>query len=278
MMHSHSIFEKKGAKKRRFISLLSLCSLSLVACAGTPKSITMASGQDAALIKKEQDPKKESDPFEAFNRVIFGFNHQLDQFILKPIAQTYDHFVPQPLKKAIHNIFANIDDVYSAGNNILQGKPRQAVESTLRFGINTVLGLGGTIDIASMGGLYKSPEDLGQTLAYWGVGSGPYVVLPIFGPSNVRDFFGRAGQIYVSPTRYLDGGPSIAYTGVNVIEQRASFLAAEESLNRVALDKYTFMRNAYMQKRTYDIYDGNPPDLNDADEFEDDVRLSMPRK
>ncbi|MGO4327040.1 VacJ family lipoprotein [Cupriavidus sp. 2TAF22] len=200
------------------------------------------------------------DPIEPFNREVSRINEDFDKGVLKPVGQLYADFIPSPVRTAIDNAFSNVSDVYSAVNNLLQGKPARAAEDTMRVAINSVLGLGGLIDIATPAGLPKYKEDFGQTLGVWGVPSGPYLVLPLFGPSTVRDTVGMLVDRQMDPLAYLD--PVWArntLTGVRIVSTRASLLGASNLIEEAALDKYTFLRDAYLQRREYQIYDGNPP-------------------
>ncbi|WP_454723417.1 MULTISPECIES: MlaA family lipoprotein [Cupriavidus] len=200
------------------------------------------------------------DPIEPFNRQVFRVNDGVDKVVLKPVAQFYTDYVPSPIRTAIDNAFSNVSDVYSAINNLLQGKPTRAAEDTMRVAINSVLGIGGLIDIATPAGLPKYKEDFGQTLGVWGVPAGPYLVLPLFGPSTVRDTAGMLVDRQLDPLAYMD--PVWArntLTGVRIVSARASLLSASNLIEEAALDKYSFLRDAYLQRRQYQIYDGNPP-------------------
>ncbi len=209
------------------------------------------------------------DPAEKVNRKIFAFNEKIDEYIVKPAASGYSNFIPSPLKAAINNIYNNIEDIYSIANNILQLKPKGIAEDTMRVAINTVFGLGGTIDVASKAGIPRHKEDLGQTLGYWGIPNGPYIILPILGPSTLRDSIGTAATISAGPTMFLDvnlDAAAISYNALNIVRIRANLLDLTNSVDELALDKYNFVRNAYLQKRKYDILDGNTPDDLENDE------------
>ncbi|AQV95842.1 VacJ family lipoprotein [Cupriavidus necator] len=205
------------------------------------------------------------DPLEPFNREVSKINEDFDKGILKPVAQLYADYMPTPVQRAVENFFSNVSDVYSAVNNLLQGKPSRAAEDTMRVAINTVLGLGGLIDIATPGGLPKYKEDFGQTLGVWGVPAGPYLVLPLFGPSTVRDTAGMLVDRQFDPSAYFyPVSLRNSLIGVRIVAGRAQLLGASNLLEQAALDKYSFMRDSYLQRRQYLIYDGNPPP--DADE------------
>jgi phospholipid-binding lipoprotein MlaA len=198
------------------------------------------------------------DPLEGFNRAMFSFNEKLDEVALKPAAQAYQTYIPSFVQTAVGNFFGNIGDVWTAVNDLLQGKVTDSVNDVMRVAVNTTFGLGGLIDIASAGGIPKHREDFGQTLGTWGVRSGPYVMLPILGASTLRDTIATPldfkGDLwsYQNPvsTRYLG-------TAVRVVDKRASFLDAGSLIEEAALDKYVFIRDAYLQRRAAQV---NPDD------------------
>lgn len=190
------------------------------------------------------------DPFESFNRGMFSFNDKLDQVALKPAATVYSDVLPSFVQTAVNNFFGNIGDIWSTVNNLLQGQGANAVTGVMRVAVNTVLGFGGVLDISSEAGLTRHKADFGQTLGRWGVQSGPYVVLPFFGPSTVRDTVGLPVDIYGNlwnhkyPVRWRNTG-----TVVRVVDQRATLLNAGNLIEDAALDKYQFVRDAYLQRR-----------------------------
>jgi phospholipid-binding lipoprotein MlaA len=201
-----------------------------------------------------------SDPWEAFNRKVFAFNDALDEAVLKPVATAYRDAVPELVRRGVDNFFGNIGDAWSAANHFLQGKFESGVNMTIRFITNTVWGLGGILDIATEARLERRSEDLGQTFGVWGIGPGPYVVLPLFGPRTVRDTFGMVGdwQIDASKLAKTETG-RYATAALEVVNTRVNLLATTSLLNQVALDRYTFVRDAYLQRRLNDVYDGAPP-------------------
>lgn len=206
------------------------------------------------------------DPAERFNRAMFTFNDKLDKAILKPVAKGYVHIVPQPGRQVVGNFFSNIDDVFISVNNLLQGKPANSASDLGRFVVNSTLGLLGTIDVASRMGLEKHDEDFGQTLGRWGVADGPYLVLPLFGPSTTRDAFGRAADGSVDPVSQLDDVSwRNGLLALRLVDMRANLLKTEQVLDEVAIDRYDFVRDAYLQRRHYNIHDGNPPPEQDED-------------
>ncbi len=200
------------------------------------------------------------DPFERYNRHMSEFNERVDRAVIKPVAQAYVDYVPSPVRDCVGNIFSNIGDVPNALNNLLQGKPREAVSDICRVVINTTVGVLGCFDVASKAGLDKSDEDFGQTLGRWGAGPGPYFVWPFLGPSTIRDSFGRVVGFYTDPVDYVESVRlRNSMYAVRFIDFRASLFPAERVIEGAALDKYLFIRDAYLQRRRNLIYDGNPP-------------------
>jgi len=201
---------------------------------------------------------EEDDPWESFNRPIFTFNDTLDTYALKPLAQGYQYVTPDPVEDGVSNFFGNLGDVKNLANDLLQGKFEEAGIDTARVLFNSTFGLLGLFDVASKMDLKRSDEDFGQTMGSWGVGSGPYLVLPFFGPSTVRDAFGKLPDTFVEPYRYVSDVPvrNSAY-GLNVVQTRAGLLSAEKLITG---DKYTFIRNAYLQSREFGVQDGEVED------------------
>ncbi len=219
-----------------------------------------------------------SDPFEPFNRGVFAFNDGVDKTMLKPVAEIYDTLIPDSVDKGITNFFNNLDDIIVIANDLLQFKFKQAGSDTGRFLVNSTIGIIGFIDVATKMGLDKHHEDFGQTLGYWGIKSGPYLVLPLFGPSSVRDTFGLGADVFLDPRFYYAGVGGVteanhvlASEAVKQLDVRADLLSSERVLQAAALDKYSYLRDAYFARREYLIYDGNPPLLEDNFEIEDDV-------
>ena len=198
------------------------------------------------------------DPWEPFNRSVFEFNEGLDAYVLKPVVAGYRFVLPEFVRDGIYNFFSNYSDIYTALQNLLQGKPDYAFSDLMRVVVNTTFGLGGLIDMATPGGLPKHKEDWGQTFGVWGIPSGPYVVLPFFGPSNVRDTFGTAADM---ESDYLfrllpDVALRNSITGLRVVNARNTYYDAGDLLDGAAIDKYSFMRDAYIQRREYQINEG----------------------
>ena len=200
----------------------------------------------------------EDDPWEGFNRVVFKFNDTLDTYALKPIAQGYQFITPQFLEDGIHNMYRNVGDVRNLANNVLQVKPHAAGVDTARLLMNTIVGVGGFFDVGTKMGLQRNDEDFGQTLGAWGLGSGPYLVVPFLGPSSLRDAPAKIPDSFLGPYPYIDHVPTRNVTrAVNVVDTRASLLSAEKM---VSGDKYIFVRNAYLQNREFRVKDGEVVD------------------
>lgn len=207
------------------------------------------------------------DPLEPMNRSISRFNDTVDEHVTKPIATGYRDYTPSLVQTGVRNVFNNLSDMWSTVNNGLQLKGHDTAESFMRVVVNTVFGIYGIFDVASEIELQRHPEDFGQTLGYWGVPNGPYLVLPLLGPSTVRD----AGSMTMVDTpadfvRNLDHVPTRnSAWALRLVDKRASLLQAGSMLQEVSLDKYSFTRDAYLQYRRSQIYDGNPPDEDEPD-------------
>lgn len=200
----------------------------------------------------------EDDPWESFNRPVFRFNDTLDTYALKPIAKGYQAITPQFVEDGVHNVFNNIGDVGNLVNNVLQGKMHDAGVDTGRLIANTTFGVLGVFDVATRMGLDRNDEDFGQTLGAWGVSSGPYVVIPLFGPSTVRDAGAMVPDSFLQPYPYIDHVPTRNVTrAVDVVDTRANLLSAEKMITG---DKYIFIRNAYLQNREFRVKDGEVED------------------
>ena len=204
------------------------------------------------------DPR---DPLESINRTVFGFNDAVDRAVLKPVATAYVNTVPALGRKGIKNFFANLDDVWSTVNNALQLRGQAFGDSVGRVMVNTTLGLGGLVDVASDLNIEKHPANFNITLGRWGVGAGPYVVLPLLGPYTLRE----VGALPIDNRGNLvnqlgDEATRTGLTVVDLVDTRAGFLGAEDVVSGAALDRYSFTRDAYLQRQRYQVYDGNPPD------------------
>ena len=215
-------------------------------------------------------PGQKLDPWENWNRKVFAFNEDLDKYVMKPVATAYANVVPQPLRRGVDNFFANAADAWSAVNNVLQGKGQPAFEDVVRFTTNSFFGIAGFFDVASEIGIPRHKEDFGQTLGVWGFGAGAYIVWPLLGPSSVRDSIALPLDISVSPSAVInDGRTQVALTALQLINARANLLGASQVLDDIALDKYTFLRDAYLQRRRSLVFDGedrSPPDSQQQDD------------
>jgi phospholipid-binding lipoprotein MlaA len=217
------------------------------------------------------------DPYESVNRKIFSFNDTLDTYALKPVAKAYNAVLPSPIRTGIHNFFGNFSDAWSAVNQLLQGKPSDAGEMTMRVLTNTTIGIAGLFDPATSLGLDRRSEDLGQTLGRWGLEPGPYLVLPLFGSSDIRDAIALPADSYVTPALLVPSTwQKIGVDTVGVIDTRAGLLGASQMLDELAFDRYTFMRDAYITRRRSLVYDGNPPDLPEEDDSDDSKSAPAP--
>ncbi|MDP1613909.1 MAG: VacJ family lipoprotein [Sulfuritalea sp.] len=215
------------------------------------------------------------DPIEGFNRAMFAFNEGLDSAIIKPVATGYDAVLPAPIKTGVTNFFSNIEDLFIGVNNLLQGKVPQAFSDLGRVVINSTVGLLGVIDFASDAGLEKHDEDFGQTFGRWGVGNGAYVVIPVFGSRTVRDTVGLVLDVAADPV--ANHNPkrtrNIALV-LRLVNDRANLLPADKVVDEAALDKYSYMRDAYLQRRRNLIHDGNPPREVEANAEQTDPAMS----
>ena len=205
-----------------------------------------------------------NDPFEELNRTSFQINETVDSVILKPIAVTYSK-APRPIKHGITNFFRNLKEVDNTVNQLLQGKPKSAANDLGRFVINSTIGLGGLIDVASNMGLERHDEDFGQTLGVWGIPSGPYIMIPMLGPSSTRDLLSRPISSFLGGTFHMDdNNVRISLTALDAVETRERLLDVESLLSG---DKYDFVRDSYSQSREYEIKDG----IDIEDDFVDDM-------
>lgn len=223
------------------ISAIVLC-LSLAACASGPNA-------------------NPSDPLEPFNRGVYKFNDGLDRNLLKPVAVAYKEATPAVMQKGIGNFFNNLQDLWSMVNNALQLKAEGAANSLVRVTMNTTIGIFGLIDVASDLKVKRHTEDFGQTLGHWGVGSGPYLVLPVLGPSTLRDTVALPVDFRGDMVSQSDNIPARnTLTVVRIVDRRARLLRAGDMVEEAALDNYSFIRDAFLQRRRNDVFDGNPPD------------------
>ena len=234
-----------------------LISLALVGCASTG------------------GPANPKDPWEPYNRSMYKFNDAVDKAVLKPVAQGYGTAMPEFGKTMVTNFFSNLDDILVTINDVLQFKFSQAASDGTRVLFNSTFGLLGFFNVAS--GLEKHNEDFGQTLGYWGMGPGPYVVLPFFGPRTVRDSFGLAVDSFASPVRLISSVPIRNELYVTrTVDTRTGLLDHEKVLDEAAMDRYSFIRDGYLQQRRSLIYDGNPPREKFNDEEDSDILNKSP--
>jgi phospholipid-binding lipoprotein MlaA len=223
-----------------------------LACAGT-----LATAQESELSSTAQH----ADPWEVFNRSMFAVNEVLDRDLIYPITSAYVGLVPELVRIGVSNVFANAQDLWSAINHLLQGKLENSTVMTMRFVTNSVFGVAGILDIGTAVGMERKPEDFGQTLGVWGVPPGNFLMLPFFGPSTVRDAAGLPLDIAASPAYGINqGGFRPVTTVLQIVNSRSKLLGASQALDDMALDKYTFVREAFLSRRLNMVFDGNPPD------------------
>ena len=209
----------------------------------------------------DENPK---DPYEGFNRSMFAVNEVIDKYAAKPVAQVYDNVAPLPVKAGAGNFFGNVGDLWIGVNSALQGKFGDAGVDLGRLLINSTVGIFGLFDVASELGLERHDEDFGQTLAVWGVDGGGYLFWPVIGPRNVRDTVGFAVGTYADPVMYVRPvSVRNSMAALRFVDVRASLLPSDKVVEETALDKYAYIRDAYMQRRRNQIFDGRPPRLDD---------------
>ena len=242
----------------RFRLLLLLAAGLLTGCATLPPG--------------ERDPR---DRFERFNRAIFTFNDALDRAIGEPLATGYVKVTPAPVRAGIGNFFNNLTYPTVIVNDLLQLKLKAFASDTGRLLLNTTIGIGGLFDPATQVGLPAGDEDFGQTLGRWGLRSGPYLMLPLLGPSTVRDGFGRVADQFSQPRTYIDSSAAVwSLTAIDLVDTRAKLLESDSVLKR-SFDPYAFLRNAYLQRRQFQVYDGNPPEeALDEEQFDEEPPAS----
>jgi phospholipid-binding lipoprotein MlaA len=201
------------------------------------------------------------DPLESWNRAVFSFNEAVDGAVLKPVATVYQDSTPRWLQTGVGNFFNNLEDMWSVVNNALQLRAQDTGDSMGRVMINTTLGLFGVLNVAGDLNIERHPANFGLTLGRWGVGPGPYLVLPLLGPSSLREVVALPVDTYGSVVAGIDDDATrLSMTALNIVDTRASFLQAEKIVNGAALDKYSFMRDVSLQRRRNQVYDGNPPE------------------
>lgn len=241
--------------------------------------VLSASLSSCATIPGESDPR---DPWEPMNRTVFKFNEAADKAVVKPVAKAYRFVTPKFVRAGVTNFFGNINDVSVFFNDLFQGKGQRGVAGAGRVIINTTFGLGGLIDVAGAAGILKQNEDFGQTLGFYGVGPGPYWTLPLLGPSTVRDAGGRVVDTFLTPTIYLinNGNVSLGLTALEAVNLRSNLLETDKVLEEAgAIDRYSFLRDSFLQRRETLIYDGNPPKKAGEDDFvfDDEIEAGKPK-
>jgi phospholipid-binding lipoprotein MlaA len=231
----------------------------------TPALRALVSVAVAALVAGCAAAPSKVDPLEPMNRALYSIHDVVDTNVVKPIAQAYVDVIPQFARTGVANVFNNIDDLFSAVNGLLQGKLDKAGNDLGRVMTNTLFGVGGLFDVASEAGIERGNEDFGQTFGAWGLPQGPYLFVPLFGPTTVRDGSGVLVRIAVGPVGFLPDVPvRNSLYGLGYVDLRAQALDAGELVDTAALDRYLFIRNAYLQRRRYLVNDGkSPPDLED---------------
>jgi len=244
---------------QRTLAALALALLS--ACATVPAGSTVSATVD---------------PWEGWNRNVFSFNEGLDRVVLKPVAETYRDVVPEFVRTAVNNMLNNIYDVWSTANHLLQGKVTSGIEMGMRVINNTVFGVLGIFDTATATGLPRRSEDFGQTLGVWGIPSGPYLVLPLLGPSTPRDTVGFLVDRQTAPSALPETATGrYSVTGIELVNARTNLLSAGSLVDDVALDKYSFIRDGYLSRRRDALYDGAPP-MDTFQDEPDDAPASAP--
>lgn len=232
---------------------------------------TLAGCASSSTLERAADPR---DPFEPLNRSVYAFNDGLDRAVVRPVARAYKDQVPEVMQQGISNLFSNAKYPVTLANNVLQAKPGAALNDLGRLLLNTTLGLGGLLDVATRAGLERYDEDFGQTLGYWGVPAGPYVVVPFLGPYTLRDGFGSLADDFAEPRGYLeDTSTRWSVWAVDKFERRVRLLDADAVLERTG-DGYAFVRSAYLQRREFQVRDGNVPIEDPIDDTIDDPSTS----
>lgn len=248
---------------------LKRCVLVMLLAVGAGMTTGCASHQNKS-VEGQVPPAPNKDPLEPFNRAMFAFNDALDGWVLKPVSKGYQYVTPDPVETGVGNFFSNLAEVSSAVNNVLQWKWKKAGNNTGRFLLNSTIGLVGLFDVAKYTGLEKNDhESFGQTLSHWGVGAGPYLVLPLRGPSTLTDTLAEPVDWVVDPLYELESeGKQYSLRALRVVHDRAQILAAEELISG---DRYSFIRDAFLQRREYLVEDGEIEDDfgTDFGEFED---------
>ena len=229
--------------------------------------LAVALGAAAVFLGGCATTQSRVDPFEPWNRAMFEVNDVVDGNIVKPVAEAYVKYTPEPIRTGISNFFGNIEDLFVGINNVLEGNGNRAGDDFGRVLLNTTFGLGGIFDLASMMGIERHTQDFGITFGKWGFSQGPYFFVPLFGPTTVRDGTGTVIRAFLGPTTYIftDVPVRNIIWGVGALDLRANMLGTESMVDQAALDRYRFIRNAYLRARRYQVYDGKPPPEDDDD-------------
>lgn len=231
--------------------------------------VALVTGCASSQVKQDQET---SDPIEPANRAFFSFNETLDKYLIKPAAQGYVKVTPVELRSAVTHFFDNVAYLNVILNEFLQGKVKRGFSDVGRFLVNSTIGIGGLVDVATDMGMPVHEEDLGQTLAVWGASQGAYLYLPVRGPETVRDLPDIASSALLNPLTYITGVVLFPLTALRIVNLRANLLDETNIRDEAAVDKYSFTREAYLQRRQYLIYDGNPPAEGYDEIFEDESK------
>ena len=230
------------------------------------RAVLFLAGTSALLAGCAAAPSRD-DPFEPWNRAMYEVHQVVDGNIVKPIAEAYVKTMPEQIRTGVSNFFGNIDDLFTGINNVLEGRGNQAGDDFGRVLLNSTFGFGGILDLASMVGINKDKKDFGITFGKWGAPQGPYFFVPLFGPTTVRDGTGVVVRYFLSPIGYINEIPlRNSLYGIGYLDLRAQALSAESVLDTAALDRYRFLRNAYLKNRRYQVYEGKPPPEEDEEE------------
>lgn len=257
--------ERSGFTAKPFAKSVAALTLVLSASLATAQDETATPADAVVQQSMESANPYNPDPWESFNRKIYAFNDVADRYFLKPIAKGYQWVAPQFIEDGVHHMFNNLGEVGNILNSLLQAKFKNTAIDTGRLLVNSTVGLLGFFDVASKMGLDRHEEDFGQTLGYWGLKSGPYIVVPLLGPRTIRDGFGSVADVYTNPVSYVDHVPTRnQITAMDVIDTRAQLLQSEELISG---DRYIFIRDAYLQRREYLVKDGVIEDSFGDDEY-----------
>lgn len=254
---------RRGPRRALVVLPALVSGLTIGGCASAPTPVSVTGAAGAVAPAMGSNP---ADPWEAWNRKVFAFNDALDATIVKPVATAYRDVLPQIVRTGIDNVLGNLGDVWSMANHFLQGKVETGLEMGMRVLTNTLFGLGGVLDPATELKLPKRSEDFGQTLGVWGLPAGPYIVLPLLGPSSLRDAAGLPLDRYATMTSHVVQAEEWALSALQLVNVRSELLATTKLVGDVSLDPYVFVRDAYLARRLDQVYDGAPP----LEKMEDD--------